>query len=177
MTYLLSRRVVPSRPLGNRPSNGVQATSRLEGAAVGHRHVWEKEVSGLLSSWWVVVRRSDWMTRLTRRHVLYQRKTSSIVTCGSCHHCAISHHHHVIWWWVMRSNRHWISPSLFPGVCQVSIMLFSSCSHFLLCFIIFSLTICHMPLFLLIFGPISFPWRRFPFVLDDLFIPMTHFIS
>ena len=37
--YLLSRWVVPSRPLGSRPSNSVQATGRLESAAVGHRHV------------------------------------------------------------------------------------------------------------------------------------------
>ena len=38
LRYLLSRRVVPSRPLGSRPSDSVQATSRLESAAVGHRH-------------------------------------------------------------------------------------------------------------------------------------------
>ena len=36
-------------------------------------------------------------------------------------------------------------------------------------------TLC--PLSLLIFGPISFPWQHFPFVLADLFILMTHFIS
>src|ERR1700743_3379358 len=51
-----------------------------------------REVSGLLGSWCVVERRSDWMTRPTRRRVLYQSKTSSIVTCWSCHHCAISRH-------------------------------------------------------------------------------------
>ena len=136
-----------------------------------------KEVSGWLGSWWVVERRSDGMTRPTRRHVLYPSRTSSIVTSWSCHHCATPHHHHAIWWWVMRSNRYWIGPSLSPGVCQVSITLFSSCAPFLLCFIILSLTICHMPLSLLIFGPISFPWRHFPFVLDDSFVPITHFIS
>ena len=117
------------------------------------------------------------MTRLTRRRVLYQSKTSSIVTSWSCHHCTTSHHHHAIWWWVMRPNRHWISPSLSPGICQVSITLFSPCDPFLLCFIILSLTLCHMPLSLLIFRLIPFPWRHFPFVLDDSFVPITHFIS
>ena len=136
-----------------------------------------KEVGGLLGSWWVVERRSDWMTRPTRRRVLYQSKTSSIVTSWSCHRCAISYHHHAIWWWVMRPNRYWIGPSLSPGIWQVSITLFSSCNPFLSCFIILSLTICHMPLFLLIFGPILFPWRCFPFVLADSFVLMTHFIS
>ena len=136
-----------------------------------------REENGWLGSWWVVKRRSDWMTRPTRRRVLYQSKTSSIVTSWSCHHCAIPHHHHAMWWWVMRSNRYWIGPSLSPGICQVGITLFSSCDPFLLCFIILSLTICHMPLFLLIFELIPFPWRYFPFVLDDSFVPMTHFIS
>ena len=136
-----------------------------------------REVNGLLGGWWVVERRSDWMTRPTRRHVLYQSKTSSIVTGWSCHHCAIPHHHHAIWWWVMRSNRYWIGPSLSPGICQVSITLFFAYDLFLLCSIILSLTICHMPLFLLIFGPILFPWRRFPFVFADSFVLMTHFIS
>ena len=136
-----------------------------------------REVNGLLGGWWVVERRSDWMTRQTRRRVLYQSKTSSIVTSWSCHHGAIPYHHHAIRWWVMRPNCHWIGPSLSPGVCQVSIMLCSSCDPFLLCFIIFSLTICHMPLSLPIFGLISFPWRCFPFVSADSFVLMTHFIS
>ena len=52
------------------------------------------------------------------------------MTSWSCHHCAISPHHHAIWWWVMRSNRYWIGPSLSPGICQVSITLFSSCDPF-----------------------------------------------
>ena len=95
----------------------------------------------------------------------------------SCHHCTISHHHQTIWWWVMRPNRYWVGPSLSPGVCQVSITFFSSCDPFLLCFIILSLTICHMPLSLLIFGLILFPWQHFPFVLADSFVLMTHFIS
>ena len=46
----------------------------------------------------------------------------------------------------MRPNRYWIGPSVSPGICQVSIMLFSSCDLFLLCFIILSLTLYHMPL-------------------------------
>ena len=117
------------------------------------------------------------MTRPTRHCILYQSKTSSIVTGWSCHHCTISYHHHAIWWWVMHSNRYWISPSLSPGVCQVSITLLSSCDPFLLCFIILSLTLCHMPLSLLILRLILFPWRHFSFVLDDSFVPMTHFIS
>ena len=137
----------------------------------------DRKVDGLLGSWWVVERRSDWMTRRTRRRVLYQSKTSSIMTSWSCHLCAVSHHHHAIWWWVMSSNRYWIGPSLSPGICQVSIMLFPSCDPFLLCFIIFPLTICHIPLSLLIFGLILFPWQHFSFVLDDSFVPMTHFIS
>ena len=70
------------------------------------------------------------MTRPIRRRVLYQSKTSSIMTSWSCHHCAIPHHHHAIWWWVMRPNRYWIGPSLSPGVCQVSITLFLSCGPF-----------------------------------------------
>ena len=40
MIYLLSRRVVPPRPLGSRPSDGVQPTGRLESTAIDHRHVW-----------------------------------------------------------------------------------------------------------------------------------------
>ena len=137
----------------------------------------DREVNSLLGGCWVVERRSDWTTRPTRRHVLYQSKTSSIVTGWSCHHCATSHHHHAIWWWVMCSNLYWIRPSLSPGICQVSITLFPSCDPFLLCFIILSLTLCHMPLSLLIFGLIPFPWRHFPFVSDDSFVLMTHFIS
>src|SRR6202000_875601 len=39
LQYLLSRRVVSSRPLGSWPGNSVQPTGRLESAAVGHRHV------------------------------------------------------------------------------------------------------------------------------------------
>ena len=117
------------------------------------------------------------MTRPTRCRVLYQSKTSSIVTSWSCHHCAISHHHHTIWWWVMRSNCYWIGPSLSPGICQVSITLFPSYDPSLLCFIILSLTLCHMPLSLLIFGLIPFPWRHFSFVSADSFVLMTHFIS
>ena len=131
----------------------------------------------LLGGCWDVVRRSDWMTRPTWHRVLYQSKTSSIMTGWSCHHCATSHHHHAIWWWVKCSNRYWIGPSLSPGICQVSITLFSSCDPLLLCFIILSLTTCHMPLSLLISGPIPFSWRRFPFVPDDSFVLMTHFIS
>ena len=137
----------------------------------------DRKVGSLLGGCWVVERKSDWMTRPTRCCILYQSKTSSIVTSWSCHHCTISPHHHAIWWWVMRSNRYWISPSLSPGICQVSITLFPSCDPFILCFIILSLTICHMPLSLLIFRPIPFPWWRFPFVLDDSLISMTHFIS
>ena len=37
--YLLSRRVVPSKSFGNRPSDGVHPTGRLESAAVKHGHV------------------------------------------------------------------------------------------------------------------------------------------
>ena len=44
----------------------------------------------------------------------------------------------------MCSNHYWIGSSLSLGICQVSITLFSSCDPFLLCFIILSLTICHM---------------------------------
>ena len=137
----------------------------------------DRKIGSLLGDSWVVERRSDWMTRPTRCRVLYQSKTSSIVTSWSCHHCAIPHHHHAIWWWVMRSNRYWIGSSLSLGICQVSITLFPSCDPSLLCFIILSLTLCHMPLFLLIFGLISFPWWYFPFVLADSFVLMTHFIS
>ena len=46
---------------------------------------------------------------------------------------------------------------LISTACQVSITLVSSCDPFLLCFIILSLTLCHMPLSLLIFGLIPFP--------------------
>ena len=133
----------------------------------------KQTVVGLLLVCWV---ESDWMTRPTRRCILYQSKTSSIVTSWSCHHCAISCHHHVIWW-VMCSNHYWIGPSLSPGICQVSITLFSPCDPFLLCFIILSHTLCHMPLSLLILGLIPFPWQQFLFVSADSFILMTHFIS
>ena len=164
-------------PDRSRPSDGVHPTSRLESTAVEHWHVWRRQVSGVLGGCWVVERRSDWMTRLTRRCILYQSKTSSIVTGWSCHRRAILYPHHAIWWWVMRSNRYWISPSMSPGIRQVSITLFLSCDPFLLCFIILSLTLCHMPLSLLILGLILFPWRRFPFVFDNSFVLMTHFIS
>ena len=101
---------------------------------------------------WVVVellkRRSDWMTRLTRHRVLYQRKTSSIVTGWSCHHCTISHHHHTIWWWVIRSNCHWIGPSLSPVICQVSITLFLSYDPFsIMLYHPFSHTMSYAPIF------------------------------
>ena len=131
----------------------------------------------LLWGWLIVEWRSDWMTGLTQCHILYQDQTSSIVTNWSCHYPTISHHHHAIRWWVMRSNHYWIGPSLSLGICQVSITLFSSYDLFLLCFIILSLTLCHMPLSLPIFGLIPFPWRHFPFVSADSFVPMTHFIS
>ena len=135
-----------------------------------------REVDGWLGGWWVVERRSDWMTRPTRRRVLYQSNTSSIMTSWSCHCSTISHNHHTIWWWVMRSNRYWIGPSLSLGIWQVSITLFSPCDPFLLCFTIFSLTLCHMPLSLLISRPVVFPWQHFPFVSADSFVLMTHFI-
>ena len=134
-----------------------------------------EEANGLLGSWWVE-RRSDWMTRPTWCRILYQSKTSSIVTSWSCHHNAISPRHHVIWWWVMRSNRYWIGPSLSPGVCQVSITFFLSHDSFLLCFIILSLTICHMPLCLLIIGHLTFPWPTLPlFLLIHSFSRPTSF--
>ena len=108
--------------------------------------MFEEKSRWLLSSCWVVVRRSDWMTRPTWRCVLYQSKTSSIVTSWSCHHCAISHHHHTIWWWVMCSNCYWIGPSMSPGICQVSIMLFSS----------------HDPFFIMLYHPFSHPMSYAP---------------
>ena len=77
----------------------------------------------------------------------------------------------------MHPNHYWIGPSLSLGICQVSIAFFTSHDSFLLCFIIFSLTICHMPLSLLITRPILFPCQCFPFVFDDSSILMTHFIS
>ena len=55
--------------------------------------IFEERSRRLLCCCWVVVRRSDWMTRPTQYRVLYQSKTSSIVTSWSSHHCAISHHH------------------------------------------------------------------------------------
>ena len=131
----------------------------------------------LLSGCLVVGWKSDWMTRPTRHHILYQDKTCSIVTNWSCHHPTILHHHRIIWWCVMHPNCYRIGPSLSPGICQESIMFFTSHDSFLLCFIIFSLTLCHIPLFLFITGPILFPWQHFPFVFHDSFIPMTHFFS
>ena len=119
----------------------------------------------------------NWMTRPTRHCILYQSKTGSIVTSWSGHHCTISHHHCTTQWWVMRSNHYWIGPSLSLGICQVSIMLFSSHGPSLLCSIILPLTLCHMPLFLFTFELIPFPWWHFPFVSADSFVLMTHFIS
>ena len=49
--YLLSRWVVPSRSFGNRPSDGVNPTDRLESAAVEHWHVWVRRWTVC----WVVV--------------------------------------------------------------------------------------------------------------------------
>ena len=129
-------------------------------------------VGWLLSCW-----EEKWLDDKTDTTSHLISKTSSIVTGWSCHHCAISYHHHAIWWWVMHSNRYWISPSLSPGICQVSIMLFSSCDPFLLCFIILSPTLCHMPLSLLIFGLIPFPWWQFSFVFADSFVLITHLVS
>ena len=117
------------------------------------------------------------MTRPTQHRILYKDKTSSIVTNWSCHCPAISRHHHTMWWWILHSNRYWIGPSLSPGICQVNIMFFSSYDLFPLCFIIFSHTLCCMPLSLLIFRLIPFPWRCLPLVFVDSFVLMTHFIS
>ena len=117
------------------------------------------------------------MTRLTQHHVLYQSKTSSIVTSWSCHHCAISHHHHVLWWWIMRSNRHWIDPSLSPGVCQVSITLFWSCDpFFIMLYHPFSHDMSYAPVFTH-HWILDFLMTHFPFVLADSFVLTTHFIS
>ena len=87
----------------------------------------------------------------------------------------ISHHHHAISWWVNPLQS--LLDRSFHGICQVSITFFSSCDPFLLYFIILFLTLCHMPLSLLIFGLIPFPWRHFSFVFADSFVLMTHFIS
>ena len=139
--------------------------------------MFEERYEQLLEGCLVVGWRSDWTTRPTWCHVLYQDWTSSIVTNWSCHCSTISHHHRTIWWWVMHPNCYWIGPSLSPGISQVSIILFTSHDSFLLCFIIFSLTLCHMPLSLLIIGLISFPQWHSPFDLADSFVLSTHFIS
>ena len=131
---------------------------------------WKQLLRGCLVVGW----RSYWTTRPTWCCVLYQDWTRSVVINWSCHCPIISRHHHAIWQRVMCPNCYWIGPSLSLGICQVSIMLFSSHGPFLLCFIIFSLTLHHMLLFLLIFQLISFPWWHFPFVSADLFIPITH---
>ena len=96
-------------------------------------------------------------------------------------------------WFVMSSSLH-ITPSLHHKMAHPVPQLllnwsflvsryFSGKYHvlhitwsLLLCFIIFSLTLCHMSLFLLIIGPIFFPWQCFPFVPAGSFVPMTHFI-
>ena len=87
------------------------------------------------------------MTRLTWRRVLYQSKTSSIVTSWSCHHCATSRHHHATWWWVMHFNHYWIGPSLSPGICQVSITFFSLMWSFsIMLYHLFSHTMSYAPI-------------------------------
>ena len=116
----------------------------------------EERYEQLLDRCLVVGRRSDWTTRPTQHCILYQDKTSSIVTNWSCHCSIISHHHCTIRGCVMHPNRYWIGSSLSPGTCQVSITLFSSYDPFLLCFITLSLTLCHMPLSLLIIRLIPF---------------------
>ena len=164
------------RPSWSQPSNGVEAIGRLESSAVNHWHCWGEieAVVGWLISCWV----EKWLDdRPTQHRILYQDWTSSIVTNWSCHCPIISCHHCTTWWCVLHPNHYWITPSLSLGICQVGIMLFSSHDPFLLCFIIFSLTLCHMPLFLLIIELIPFPWQHSPFVFDRSFVLMTHFIS
>ena len=86
----------------------------------------EEKYEQLLGGCLVVGRKSDWTTRPTWCHVLYQDWTSSIMTNWSCHCSTISSRHCTILWWVMRPNCYWISPSLSPSIYQVSITLFSS---------------------------------------------------
>ena len=127
-----------------------------------------------LVSYWV---ESDWMTRPTRCRILYQDESSSIMTNWSCHHPFISCHQLCHWLTcpVYNSPLDWSNPVSRLFVRWVSRSL--SYDSPLLCFIILSPTLCHMPLSLLIIRLISFPWQHFPFVLDDSFILMIHFIS
>ena len=68
-------------------------------------------------------------------------------------------------------------PFLSPDICQDKYHVHLSHDFLLLCFIVLSLTLCHMPLCLLIIRPLNLPIKNFPFVSTDSFVPVTHFIS
>ena len=138
----------------------------------------EERSKWLLCGWWVVGWKSDWMTRPTQHRVLYQVKSSSIVTNWSCRHPFISHHqlHNRLMCPVYDLSLGQSNPVSGLFIRWVS----RSLSHdvLLLCFIILSLTICHMPLCLLIIWPLIFPWPILPlFLLIHLFSWPTSFLD
>ena len=120
---------------------------------------------------------SDWMTRLTQCHILYQDWLNSIVTSWWYHHPFISCHSCTIRWQILCSNCYWIGPSFSLGICQVIIMFFPSHNILYSALLTFLSMPHHMPLCLLTIVPHAFPWQHFPFISADSFVPMTHFIS
>ena len=125
----------------------------------------EERSKQLLCGCWVVGWKSDWTTRPTQCHILYQVKSSSIVTNWSCHYPSISHH------WLHHQLMHpaYNSPLGQSNPVSGLLIRWVSCSwshdFLLLCFIIFSLMLCHMPLCLLIIWPLIFPWPTLPLFL------------
>ena len=138
----------------------------------------EERSKQLLCGWWVVGRKNDWTTRPTQCRVLYQKKSGSIVTNWSCCHPSTSCHrlchqltrpeYNLPLDWSNHVSRffvRWVSHSF---------IIWSP----LLCFIILSPTLCHMPLCLLIVRPLIFSWWTFPFVLlNHLFSWPTSFLD
>ena len=130
----------------------------------------------LLCGWWVVGWKSDWMKRPTRHSILYQDKSSSIVTNWSCRHPSILRYwlHHQLMCPAFNLVLDWSSPvsRLFVRwvlrsfiIWSLSIMLYHPFSH----------TMSYAPIFTHHWTP-DFPWWTFPlFQLIHLFSQPTSF--
>ena len=141
--------------------------------AVDQRHCWRDTSSG----WWIEEWKSDRTTRPTQCRILYQDWLR--LHCDSNGHVIITFYHTTLAPSAYMSRVQFAIGSVILSldICQDKYHIHLSHDPLLLCFIILSPTLCHMPLCLLIFGPLLFPWQTFPFVLADSFVLMTHFIS
>ena len=105
------------------------------------------------------------MTRPTRHRVLYQSKTSAIVTSWSCHHCAIPRH-------MMMSNalqllldRSFLVSRYLSGKCHALFIMWS-----------FSIMLYHLFSHHMSYAPIlTHPWTNF-FPMTTFFLCLCWFI-